>query len=204
MKEENQSFLLFFLFLEKERKRMGGGRNGAGALLLRPSLLFVNREELPLGRNGGSDRFHIAELKGKTFVVTILYGWGGNRRTPGEIFRSIEHTGNWRTLHDEVNSGSYSIFNLEKNHCFLNPEILSPKPVFPVSHRGFVRSFSGEPERVRRRVRCRWKDLAARNLYLMTLSCLEFQITRTECQPASFRTYFQPYGKGEGAICGLL
>ena len=24
MKEENQSFLLFFLFLEKERKRMGG------------------------------------------------------------------------------------------------------------------------------------------------------------------------------------
>lgn len=48
MKEENQSFLLFFLFLEKERKRMGGG--GAGALLLRPSLLFVSREELPLGR----------------------------------------------------------------------------------------------------------------------------------------------------------
>lgn len=50
MKEENQSFLLFFLFLEKERKRIGGGGNGAGALLLRPSLLFVSREELPLGR----------------------------------------------------------------------------------------------------------------------------------------------------------
>lgn len=29
MKEENKSFLLFFLFLEKERKRMGG-RGGMG------------------------------------------------------------------------------------------------------------------------------------------------------------------------------
>ncbi|WZZ88510.1 hypothetical protein YC2023_117089 [Brassica napus] len=78
-----------------------------------------------------------------------------------------------RTLHYEVNSGSYLIFNLEKNHCFLNPEIPSLKPVFPVSHRGFVRRFSGEPESVRTRVRCLWKDLAARNLYLLTLSCLE-------------------------------
>ncbi|WZZ80919.1 hypothetical protein YC2023_101491 [Brassica napus] len=78
-----------------------------------------------------------------------------------------------RTLHYEVNSGSYSIFNLEKSHCFLNPEIPNQKPVFPVSHRGFVRRFSGEPERVRTRVRCLWKDLAARNLYLLTLSCLE-------------------------------
>lgn len=55
MKEEKKSFLLFFLFLEKERKRMGGGGNGAGALLLRPSLLFVSREELP-ARSVGKER----------------------------------------------------------------------------------------------------------------------------------------------------
>jgi len=37
MKEENQSFLLFFLFLEKERKRMGeGGRLGPTYIPIRP------------------------------------------------------------------------------------------------------------------------------------------------------------------------
>lgn len=35
---------------------MGGGGNGAGALLLRPSLLFVSREELP-ARSVGKERF---------------------------------------------------------------------------------------------------------------------------------------------------
>nr|VDD12163.1 unnamed protein product [Brassica oleracea] len=49
--------------------------------------------------------------------------------------------------------------------------------------RGFVRIFPGEPDRVRKRVRYLWKALVSRNLYQLTVSCLEFQIARTVFQP---------------------
>ncbi|KAF3526179.1 hypothetical protein F2Q69_00047698 [Brassica cretica] len=49
--------------------------------------------------------------------------------------------------------------------------------------RGFVRRFPGEPERVRKRVRYLWKALVSRNLYQLTVSCLDFQIARTVFQP---------------------
>ncbi|CAN6928275.1 unnamed protein product [Brassica oleracea] len=49
--------------------------------------------------------------------------------------------------------------------------------------RGFVRRFPGEPERVRKRVRYLWKALVSKNLYQLTVSCLEFQIARTVFQP---------------------
>ncbi|CAN6932363.1 unnamed protein product [Brassica oleracea] len=61
-------------------------------------------------------------------------------------------------------------------------------PAFYIHHdhaftRGFVRRFPGEPERVRKRVRYLWKALVSKNLYQLTVSCLDFQIARTVFQP---------------------
>ncbi|CAN6989432.1 unnamed protein product [Brassica rapa subsp. trilocularis] len=64
------------------------------------------------------------------------------------------------------------MFKLKKNHCFLDSGILSLKPVFPDSNRGFVSWFPGEPERVRTQVRCLWKDFVSRNLYQLAVSIL--------------------------------
>ncbi|KAF2607826.1 hypothetical protein F2Q68_00044240 [Brassica cretica] len=70
---------------------------------------------------------------------------------------------------------------------------------YPVSHRGFVRRFPGEPERVRKRVRYLWKALVSRNLYQLTVSCLEFQIARTVFQPLYSEFTFNLRAKrGEG------
>ncbi|KAL0804364.1 hypothetical protein Bca101_096854 [Brassica carinata] len=47
--------------------------------------------------------------------------------------------------------------------------------------RGFVRRFPGEPERVRKRVRYLWKALVSRNLYQLTVSCLEVRSINYSC-----------------------
>lgn len=61
MKDKNESFLLFFLFLEGERERGSyGGRGGKGLGL-----------PIPIGPHKGTgavERFHIAEPKGSTSV----------------------------------------------------------------------------------------------------------------------------------------
>lgn len=62
MKEKNESFLLFFLFLEGERERGSYGGRGEGKGLGLP---------IPIGPHKGTgavERFHIAEPKGSTSV----------------------------------------------------------------------------------------------------------------------------------------
>lgn len=55
-REERISSLLSLSREGKKERGWGEGGNGAGALLLRPSLLFVSREELP-ARSVGKERF---------------------------------------------------------------------------------------------------------------------------------------------------
>lgn len=62
MKEKNESFLLFFLFLEGEREIGSYGGRGEGKGLGLP---------IPIGPHKGTgavERFHIAEPKGSTSV----------------------------------------------------------------------------------------------------------------------------------------
>ncbi|KAF3597172.1 hypothetical protein DY000_02024347 [Brassica cretica] len=83
--------------------------------------------------------------------------------------------GNFRLIQKDLGDGivmvgklTFSAFYNHHDHAFT---------------RGFVTRFSGEPERVRKRVRYLWKALVSRNLYQLTVSCLEFQIAITVFQP---------------------
>ncbi|CAF2043290.1 hypothetical protein BRARA_I02518 [Brassica rapa] len=73
------------------------------------------------------------------------------------------------------------MFMLRENHCFLDSGIASLKPVLPDSHRGFLRRFPGDTERVRTQVRCLWKDRVARNPYQLAVSSLVARSNNYSC-----------------------
>ena len=87
--------------------------------------------------------------------------------------------GNFRLIQKDLGDGIVMVGKLTFP-AFYNHHSKS-EICYPVSHRGFVRRFPGEPERVRKRVRYLWKALVSKNLYQLTVSCLDVRSINYSC-----------------------